>query len=265
MESSQSSSRPSRPTRSTQVASQTTRRAPGRPSTPSSSDENDEYAALYASRRRRHSPSTIQSPPVAIIFGSSNSRTHRPNFKQNLLSAYRRGVISLFEQQLYEASRVPAIPHELPTTDEMILEALDAPNIRILTFIFKRDPSYKWSDLAVLKAIKKDKAFDPPLYLDSFLYLGLSPHTVWDPEEQHHDALMWAVKTGSPDFVAPLLSAGANPNGAKVGETDSWANAARVVAHANKALRKQFRKVFSRIAVAAGLRHLGRPPRFSIV
>lgn len=78
----------------------------------------------------------------------------------------------------------------MPTIDEMILEALDAPNTRILTAVFKRDLTYKWSDLAVLKAIEKDKAYDPPIYLDAFLYLGLSPHTVWDQEVEHHDALM---------------------------------------------------------------------------
>jgi len=110
----------------------------------------------------------------------------------------------------------------MPTTDEMILEALDAPNTRILVVVFNADPCYKWSDLAVLKAIEKDKAYDPPLYLDCFLYLGLNPHTVWDPEDQHHDALMWAVRTGSPDCVALLLCAGADPNGAKVRETNSW-------------------------------------------
>jgi hypothetical protein len=123
---------------------------------------------------------------------------------------------------LYLASRMPALPHELPTTDEMVLEALDAPNTHVLTVVFRRDPSYEWSDLAVLKAIEKDKAWDPPVYLDAFVYLGLNPHTVWDPEGQHHDALMWAVRSGSADLVAMMLCAGADPNGPKVGEPNSW-------------------------------------------
>lgn len=88
----------------------------------------------------------------------------------------------------------------------------------MLSAVIRRDSTYQWSDLAIIKAIEKDKAFDPPLYLDAFLYLGLSPHKVWDKEVEHHDALMWAIRSGSAEFVAMLLSAGADPNGAKVGQ-----------------------------------------------
>lgn len=120
---------------------------------------------------------------------------------------------------LDEARLVPVRPDQLPTTDEMVIEALDAPTIRILRILhvlLNRDPTYIWSNLAILKAIEKDKGYDPPLYLDVFLTLGLSPRMVWDRDVENHDALMWAVRSGSPEFVAMLLCAGADPNGAKV-------------------------------------------------
>jgi Ankyrin repeat len=133
------------------------------------------------------------------------------------LSACRRGAIHLLDKLFYDASLVPARPDELPSTDEMVLEALDAPSTGMLSAVIRRDRKYKWSDLAIIKAIEKDKAYDPPLYLDAFLYLGLCPHTIWDKEVEHHDALMWAIRSGSAEFVSMLLCAGADPNGAKVG------------------------------------------------
>ena len=190
----------------------------GRRSRSTSSSSDNEYAALYPYTGRRHrSRSRVQSP-VRIYLGAYNSRLPRPDFKQGILSACRRGAIPMLDKLFYEAALVPVRPDELPNTDEMVLEALDAPSTGMLSAIIRRDRTYKWSDLAIIKAIEKDKAYDPPLYLDAFLYLGLSPRTVWDKEVEHHDALMWAIRSGSAEFVAMLLSAGADPNGAKVGE-----------------------------------------------
>ena len=203
--------------RSRDVVSPTSLQSRGRRSRSSSPDENDEYAALYPyPGRRRRSPSRISTPPV-IPGGASSSRSTRPDFRKGILEACRLGDIPTLERLFHEARLVPARPHELPTTDEMVLEALDVPNFRAVTTLIRLDPTYRWSDLAVLKAIEKDKAYDPPLYLDVFLYLGLSPHTVWDEGDENHDALMWAIRTGSAEFVAMLLCAGADPNGAKVG------------------------------------------------
>lgn len=202
--------------RSRDVVSRTSFPSRGRRSRSSSSDDNDQYAALcpYPGRRRR-SRSRIQSP-IIIYDVAHHSRLPRPDFQQGILSACRRGAIHMLDKLFYDASLVPARPDELPTTDEMVLEALDAPSTGMLSAVIRRDRAYKWSDLAIIKAIEKDKAYDPPLYLDAFLYLGLSPHTVWDRDNEHHDALMWAVRSGSAEFVAMLLSAGADPNGAKV-------------------------------------------------
>ena len=122
----------------------------------------------------------------------------------------------MLDKLLHEARLVPVRPDQLPTTDEMMIEALDAPTTGILPTLIRRDRKYTWSDLAVMKAIEKDKGYDPPLYLDAFLFLGLSPYTVWDKDVENHDALMWAIRSGSAEFVAMLLCDGADPNGAKV-------------------------------------------------
>jgi hypothetical protein len=78
----------------------------------------------------------------------------------------------------------------MPTTDGMVLEIWEAPHIDILEVVIRRDPSYQWSDLAIPTAIEKDKLYDPPVFLDVFLFLGLSPFTVWDREIDNYDALM---------------------------------------------------------------------------
>jgi hypothetical protein len=206
------------PTRSRDLVSRTSFRSRGRHSRSSSSEENDEYAALLPYPGRRLRARSRTGSPVRIYIGAYNSRVPRPDFKQGILTACRRGVVPLLDKLFYDASLVPARADELPSTEEMVLEALDAPSTGMLSAVIRRDSTYQWSDLAIIKAIEKDKAFDPPLYLDAFLYLGLSPHKVWDKEVEHHDALMWAIRSGSAEFVAMLLSAGADPNGAKVGQ-----------------------------------------------
>lgn len=117
---------------------------------------------------------------------------------------------------LSDATLVPALPDELPSTDEMVIAAMDSDS-GILGFVVRRDPIYNWSDQAILKAVEIDRNHNSPEHLEIFMCLGLSPHTVWDKEAEHQDALMWAIREGSPEYVAMLLFAGANPNGAKVG------------------------------------------------
>ncbi len=85
----------------------------------------------------------------------------------------------MLDKMFYDAGLVLARQDELLTADEMVLEALDAPSTGILLAVIKRDLMYKWSNLAIIRSIEKDEGYDPSLYLDAFLYLGLSPHTVW--------------------------------------------------------------------------------------
>ena len=157
----------------------------------SSSDDVDEYAVLYpypGTPRRSHS-SRIQSP-IIIYDGASSSHPPRPNFKQGILSACRRGNIPLLEKLFYDASLVSARPDELSTINEMIFEALDAPSTDMFSVIIRRDRNYKWSDLAVIKVNEKDKLYDPLLYLNAFLYLRLSLNTIWNLVVEHHNTLM---------------------------------------------------------------------------
>lgn len=203
-------------------APRTSTRSRVRRANSSSSDEDDAYAALFPYTRRPRDARWRPRPLIIHIGtydGAYNSRLPRINFKQNILMMCRQGLVHLLEKAFYEASLVPVRPDELPSTDEMVLEALDAPTTGMLSAVIQRDRTYKWSDLAIIKAIEKDKAYDPPLYLDAFLYLGLDPHTAWDKEVENHDALMWAVRSGSGEFASMLLCAGADPNGAKVGSS----------------------------------------------
>jgi hypothetical protein len=181
------------------------------------SSKDDEYAALYAYPGRRRRSRSRSRSSARIVHGAQNSHLPRPDFKYNILLAYRRGIIHRLERLLHDASLVPARPDEMPTTDEMVLEILEAPHINILRIVIRRDPSYQWSGLVILTAIEKDKLCNPPVYLDIFLFLGLSPFKVWDQETDNYDALMWAIRSSSPKFIALLLSTGADPNGAKVG------------------------------------------------
>lgn len=183
----------------------------------SSSEDNDQYAALspYPGRRRRSPPRAEYT--TIIYLDANNSLFPRPKFKLAILSACRQGDIKKLERMLADATLVPARPDKFPITDEMVMEALDAPGTLMLTVVIRRDPSYRWSDLAILKAVEKDRYYNQPQYLEAFMYLGLSPHTVCDKQAEHYDALMWAIRAGSPEYVAMLLFAGANPNGAKVG------------------------------------------------
>jgi hypothetical protein len=200
------------------VVSQRSLRSRGRRSRSTSSDEDHQYDALFPSpSRRRRSRSFSRRVIVVDDNGAFNSQMARPNFKLRILQACRQGDIRLMDKLFHDASLVPASPDELPTTDDLVLEALDAPSTGMLSAVIRRDRKYKWSDLAIIKAIEKDKAYDPPLYLDAFLYLGLSSRKTWDKEGDNHDALMWAIRSGSAEFVSMLLCAGADPNGSKVG------------------------------------------------